>query len=266
MGGSGGGKTAGGSQGVPAGEAGELFVVSTPIGNLGDLTARAAEVLKQVDLVAAEDTRRTRVLFAHYAITTPMTPYHEHNAQRALPKLLARLQAGGKVALVSDAGTPTLSDPGFKLIRAAVESGVRITPVPGASAALAALVGAGLPTDRFVFEGFLPRKKGRKTRIAALAEEPRTIVLFESPMRIEKTLSELAEAFGGERPAALCRELTKRYEEFWRGGLADLAARAGRTPPKGEIVLVIGGREKRKGGREASQARVASGRGKGKVR
>lgn len=200
-----------------------LHVVATPIGNLRDITIRALEALAAADVIACEDTRVTRKLLDHYGITTPLTPYHEHNAAAARPKLLARLAAGEAIALVSDAGTPLISDPGFKLVRAACEAGYPVGATPGASAVLAALAVAGLPTDRFFFEGFLPPKDGaRRTRIAELLRIPATLILYESGPRVGRTLHALAEALG-PRQAAVCRELTKLHEEVRRGELAALA-------------------------------------------
>jgi 16S rRNA (cytidine1402-2'-O)-methyltransferase len=217
-----------------------LHIVATPIGNLRDTTLRALEVLAAADVIACEDTRVTRKLIDHYGITTPLTPYHDHNATEARPKLIARLAAGKAVALVSDAGTPLVSDPGFKLVRAAQEAGHAVTTAPGASAALAALAVAGLPTDRFFFEGFLPPKSGqRQTRIAELARIPATLLLFETGPRLAAALVDLAEGLGA-REAAVCRELTKLHEEVRRGGLATLAAHyQSAAEPRGEIVLVI---------------------------
>src|SRR5882672_11666575 len=198
-------------------------VKGTPIGNLRDITLRALEVLAAADLIACEDTRVTRKLLDHYAIATPLTPYHDHNAAEARPKLVARLAAGAAVALVSDAGTPLVSDPGFKLVRAARAAGHAVTALPGPSAVLTALTVAGLPTDRFLFEGFLPAKQAqRRSRIAELARIPATLVLFETGPRIAAALADLAEGFG-VREAAVCRELTKLYEEVRRSDLATLA-------------------------------------------
>ena len=217
-----------------------LHLVATPIGNLRDITLRALEMLAAADLIACEDTRVTRKLIDHYGITTPLTPYHDHNAAAARPKLLARLAEGGAVALVSDAGTPLVSDPGFKLVRAARDAGHAVTAVPGASAVLAALTVAGLPTDRFFFEGFLPAKEGqRRARIAELARVPATLVLFESGPRLAAALADLAEGLGA-REAAVCRELTKLHEEVRRGDLAALARDyAGGAETRGEIVIVV---------------------------
>jgi 16S rRNA (cytidine1402-2'-O)-methyltransferase len=217
-----------------------LHLVATPIGNLRDVTLRALEVLAAADLIACEDTRVTRKLTDHYGITTPLTPYHDHNAATARPKLLARLAEGGAVALVSDAGTPLVSDPGFKLVREARDAGHAVTALPGASAVLAALTVAGLPTDRFLFEGFLPAKEGqRRARIVELARVPATLVLFESGPRLAAALADLAAGLGA-REAAVCRELTKLYEEVRRGDLAALARDyAAAAAPRGEIVIVV---------------------------
>jgi 16S rRNA (cytidine1402-2'-O)-methyltransferase len=217
-----------------------LHIVATPIGNLRDMTLRALEVLAAADVIACEDTRVTRKLLDHYGITTPLTPYHDHNAAEARPKLIARLAAGHAVALVSDAGTPLVSDPGFKLVRAAQDAGHAVTTAPGASAALAALAVAGLATDRFFFEGFLPPKPGqRRARVAELARIPATLVLFETGPRLATALADLAGGLGG-RDAAVCRELTKLHEEVRRGDLATLAKHyESAAEPRGEIVLVI---------------------------
>jgi 16S rRNA (cytidine1402-2'-O)-methyltransferase len=217
-----------------------LYVVATPIGNLRDITLRALETLAAADLIACEDTRVTRKLIDHYGIRVPLTPYHEHNAAQARPKILARLAAGGMVALVSDAGTPLISDPGFKLARAARAAGHTVTALPGASAVLAALTVSGLPTDRFVFEGFLPPREGqRRNRIEEIKGIAATLVLFETGPRIAAALADLAAGLGS-REAAVCRELTKLYEEVRCGNLATLAAEYGASPePRGEIVIVI---------------------------
>ncbi len=217
-----------------------LHLVATPIGNLRDITLRALETLAAADVVACEDSRVTRKLLDHYGITTPLTPYHEHNAAAARPKLLAQLAAGEAIALVSDAGTPTISDPGFKLVRAACEAGLPVSAAPGPSAALTALAIAGLPTDRFFFEGFLPPKDGqRRTRIAELANIAATLILSDSGPRIGRTLGALAEGLGS-RPAAICRELTKLHEEVRRGELAALAqAYEDGAEIRGEFTIVI---------------------------
>jgi 16S rRNA (cytidine1402-2'-O)-methyltransferase len=217
-----------------------LYLVATPIGNLGDISLRALETLAAADVIACEDSRVTRKLTEHYGIKTPLTPYHEHNAAEARPKLLARLGGGQAIALVSDAGTPLISDPGYKLVRAVADAGHTVSALPGASAVLAALGVAGLPTDRFFFEGFLPPKQAaRQKRIALLSAIPASLVLFESGPRIAQALADLADGLGG-RAAALCRELTKLHEEITRGSLDDLARiYAGGAETRGEFVIVI---------------------------
>lgn len=218
-----------------------LHVVATPIGNLGDITFRALAVLAAADAVIAEDTRVSKTLLAHYGIATPLVAYHEHNAAVIRPHLLARLESGAALALISDAGTPLVSDPGYKLVAEALERGLPVTTAPGPSAVLTALVVAGLPTDRFFFEGFLPQKSGaRRQRAAALKAVPGTLVIFESPRRLAESLADLA-AVLGDRDVAVCRELTKRFENVRRGKLSQLAGQyAAEDPPKGEVVLVIG--------------------------
>jgi 16S rRNA (cytidine1402-2'-O)-methyltransferase len=217
-----------------------LYVVATPIGNLRDMTLRALEILAAADVVACEDTRVTRTLFDHYGLSTPLTPYHDHNAETARPRLLQQVAGGAAVALVSDAGTPLISDPGFKLVREAVAAGHAVTAAPGASAAVMALTVSGLPTDRFFFEGFLPAKEGaRRARIAELARIPATLVLYESGPRLAATLTDLAQGLG-ERDAVIARELTKLHEELRRGTLEELARHyqaGGET--RGEIAIVI---------------------------
>ncbi|MDP4023211.1 16S rRNA (cytidine(1402)-2'-O)-methyltransferase [Methylobacterium sp. NEAU 140] len=219
-----------------------LHIVATPIGNLRDVTIRALATLAAADAVLAEDTRVTRTLLAHYGITTPLVAYHEHSGETVRERVVARLREGEALALVSDAGTPLVSDPGYKLVQAAIEAGIAITPVPGPSAVTTALVAAGLPTDRFFFEGFLPQKAGaRRNRLEALAGVPGTLVLFESPHRLPEMLADAAAVLGPERPAAVTRELTKLYETVRRDTLGSLADRfGGEGPPKGEIVVVIG--------------------------
>ncbi|MBK7258141.1 MAG: 16S rRNA (cytidine(1402)-2'-O)-methyltransferase [Ignavibacteriae bacterium] len=229
---------------------GTLYVVSTPIGNLGDISHRALHILGTVDVIAAEDTRTSRVLLEHYGIATPLVSYFIQNELRRIPELVQRLKAGGSVAVVSDAGTPGISDPAFALVRAALQDGAQVVSIPGASAMLAALVASGLPTERFVFEGFLPHKKGRKTRVGQIAGEPRTVVLYESPHRIERTLGDLAEAMG-DRRAVLARELTKKFEEMRRGTVRELLEGVRSVPPRGEIVLVIEGCDRRQAGAQA---------------
>ena len=216
-----------------------LHIVATPIGNLGDVTLRALQTLAGADLIACEDTRVSRRLLGRYGIVTPLTPYHEHNAAKARPVLLQRLAEGGAIALVSDAGTPLISDPGFKLVRAAHEAGHGVTAVPGASALLAALTVAGLPTDQFFFAGFLPPKEAaRRARIAELGRIPATLVLFETGPRLAATLADLAAGLGS-REAVLCRELTKLHEEVRRGDLATLAQNSPDSELRGEMVLVV---------------------------
>ena len=219
-----------------------LILVPTPVGNLEDLTFRALRLLNEADVVACEDTRTTGVLFQHYGIETPKLSFHIHNEHGRVAQLVERMKAGETVALVSDAGTPAISDPGFLLVRAAAEAGVRVEALPGPTAFVPALVASGLPTDRFVFEGFLPHKKGRQTRLKALAEEARTMVLYESPHRLVKLLGQLAEFLDPERPAAVARELSKLHEEVRRGTVAELAAWYGdQSKVRGEIVVVVGG-------------------------
>jgi 16S rRNA (cytidine1402-2'-O)-methyltransferase len=218
-----------------------LHIVATPIGNLGDITLRALAALAGADLIACEDTRVTRKLLDRYGIRTPLTPYHDHNAAEARPKLLRRLGDGTAIVLVSDAGTPLVSDPGYKLVRAAQEAGHNVTTLPGPSAVLAALAIAGLPTDQFFFAGFLPSKQtARRARIAELARIPATLVMFETGPRVAATLADLAAGLGQQRDAALCRELTKLHEEVRRGDLKTLAENYATEEPRGEIVLVIG--------------------------
>lgn len=217
-----------------------LYLVATPIGNLGDITLRALETLAGVDVLACEDTRVTRVLLDRFGISARPFAYHEHNANEAGPKLLAALEAGKSVALVSDAGTPLVSDPGYRLGQQAIEAGYKVIPIPGASAPLAALVGSGLPSDAFLFAGFLPvKEKGRRDRLAELARIPSTLIFFESPHRIADTVAIAADVLGPTRAACVCRELTKTFEEFRRGTLGELAEHYRHATVKGEIVLVI---------------------------
>ncbi len=218
-----------------------LYIVATPIGNLADITLRARDTLRAVDLIACEDTRVTGRLLRGHSITTPMTSYHDHNAAQVLPQLIARLFKGESVALVSDAGTPLISDPGYRLIGAAIEAGIDVIPLPGPSAMMAALVVSGLPTDRFMFAGFLPAKSAARSRVfAELASIKATILFFESPKRLPACLSDMAQILG-DRPAAVARELTKTYEQVRRGSLASLAeAYRNEGPPRGEVVIVVG--------------------------
>lgn len=219
-----------------------LYLVPTPIGNLEDITLRALRILKEVHLIACEDTRTSGVLLAHYGIETPRTSYHDHNEAQKAPELIARMQAGQQIALISDAGAPGISDPGFYLVRACLRHDLPVEVLPGPTAFVPALTASALPSDRFVFEGFLPVKKGRQTRLQELAAEPRTMVFYESPHRLVKTLGHLAEAFGPERPAAVARELTKKFEEVRRGTLTELQSYfADQSRVRGEIVLVVGG-------------------------
>ena len=218
-----------------------LWLVPTPIGNLGDITLRALEVLGVANLILAEDTRTTAKLLKHYDIDTPMRSFHMHNEHKSVPRIVSELTAGGCIALVSDAGSPGVSDPGFLLVRACLAADIHVEALPGATALIPALTLSGLPSDRFVFEGFLPPKKGRQKRLSALTEETRTIVLYESPHRILKTLGQLAEHLGEDRGATASRELTKKFEETVRGSLKTLIDHFTQTPPKGEFVIVVEG-------------------------
>jgi len=221
---------------------GILYVVATPIGNLRDISARALEVLREVDLVACEDTRRTGQLLAAHGIRKPLISYFEHNEQPRTRELLEKLGAGGAIALVTDAGTPAISDPGYRLVRSALDAGLAVRSVPGPSAVIAALSIAGMPTDRFAFEGFLPARAGQLTsRLRALKHEPRTMVFYEAARRLPETLREMSAAFGSEREGAVVREITKIFEEVVRGTVGELAARWKDEPPRGEITLVVAG-------------------------
>ena len=221
--------------------AGTLYVVSTPIGNLEDITMRALRILREVQIIAAEDTRHTRGLLSHYDIHTPLTSYHDFNKEEKCPVLIERMKDGNSVALVSDAGTPTLSDPGYFLITQAASAGIRVCPVPGASALLAALAASGLPTDAFLFDGFLPKKQGaRGRRLEALSQERRTLVFFESPHRVLKTLAEM-QGILGDRRMVLARELTKAFEEILRGRVSEIIANLEGKRVRGEITLVVEG-------------------------
>ena len=230
---------------APSASPGSLYVVATPIGNLGDITARAVEILKSVSVIVAEDTRHSRTLMNHLGITTPMTAYHEHNEARESPRLVARMTDGDSIALISDAGTPLLSDPGARLVAAAIEADLRVIPIPGASALLSALVASGISAEQFTFLGFLPRKGGeREVMLRAVLRSPFTTVLYESPQRISATLADLIEAGCGDRAAAIARELTKHFEEVRRGTVASLLDGVGEGG-RGEIVLVIAGAAER---------------------
>jgi 16S rRNA (cytidine1402-2'-O)-methyltransferase len=223
-------------------EPGTLFIVSTPIGNLDDVSARALETLRSVRAILAEDTRHSRTLLRRWDVRTPLVSYHEHNEARSAGPLVARLVAGDSLALISDAGTPLLSDPGARLVRKAVAAGVRVSPIPGPSALLAALVGAGLDTDTFTFFGFLPRRGAERARaIGQIAGLSHTAVVYEAPGRVAATLADLAEAGAGGRAAVVARELTKHFEEFRRGTVAELASRCAADEPRGEVVLIIAG-------------------------
>lgn len=217
-----------------------LYLVATPIGNLADITYRAVHILNSVDLIAAEDTRTSKVLLNHYSIKTSLKSYHSHNIPTETPRLIKKLKSGNSIALISDAGTPGISDPGYHLVRECVENNIRVIPIPGATAFISALVASGLPTQKFAFEGFLPHKKGRQTRIKLLKNETRTIILYESPHRIQKTLNQLAEKWG-DRKCVLAREITKKFEEFISGNLANLALELENKKIKGELVLIIEG-------------------------
>ena len=220
---------------------GVLYVVATPIGNLEDVTLRALRVLKEADLIAAEDTRHTQKLLSHYDIRTPLTSYHEHNERTKAPALVERLLRGETIALVSDAGTPAISDPGYRLVVAAAAAGLRVTPVPGAAALTAALSAAALPTDRFIFEGFLPeKKKERRERLQALGDEKRTLVFYEAPHRLRDALDDIEEILG-DRTVAIAREISKIHEEFMRGRASEIIARISDRDMRGEIVIVVHG-------------------------
>lgn len=219
-----------------------LYLVPTPIGNLDDITYRAVRTLREVDLIACEDTRTSGVLLAHYDIDTPTTRYHDHNEREKTPDLLTRMRAGHDVALISDAGAPGISDPGFYLVRACWDEGIDVEALPGPTAVIPALTASGLPSDRFAFEGFLPKKKGRQTRLQTLSTDPRTQVLYESPHRLLRTLDDLIDHFGSERPAAVARELTKTYEEIERGTLTEVRSYfAEYESLRGECVIVVRG-------------------------
>lgn len=218
-----------------------LCIVPTPIGNLGDITLRAIETLRTVDLILAEDTRTSGVLLKHLEITTPMQSFHQFNEHKVLASLVNRMKEGSTMALISDAGTPGISDPGFLIVRECIREGLSVECLPGPTAFVPALIKSGLPADRFVFEGFLPHKKGRLTALKKLADEERTIILYESPHRLSKTLVQLADHLGAERPASVSRELTKFHEETLNGTLAELIQHFEQTEPRGEIVLVVGG-------------------------
>jgi 16S rRNA (cytidine1402-2'-O)-methyltransferase len=219
-----------------------LYLVPTPIGNLKDITLRALEILKGVDLILAEDTRTSSHLLNHYEINKPISPYHQHNEHKILQHLIDQLQAGKKMALITDAGTPGISDPAFLLVRECIKAGIKVECLPGATAFVPALVNSGIPSNRFVFEGFLPLKKGRQSLLKKLAEEERTMIFYESPMRLVKTLEEFIQIFGAERQCSVSRELTKMFEENNRGSLQEVCDHFKQKSVKGEIVIVVEGK------------------------
>ena len=223
-----------------------LYLVPTPIGNLGDITLRSLEILKSVDAILAEDTRTSGILLKHYQISKPLQSFHIFNEHKTVSKLIERLQGGEVLALISDAGTPGISDPGFLLVREALKAGIKVDCLPGATALIPALVKSGFPTDRFVFEGFLPHKKGRQTLLKKLAEEDRTIIFYESPHRLIKALEQLTEFFGPERLVSVSRELSKKFEETKSGTVQDVLAHFAAKEIKGEIVVVVNGKSKEK--------------------
>lgn len=221
---------------------GKLYIVPTPIGNLKDMTFRAIEVLKAVDLILAEDTRTSGKLLKHFEINTPLQSHHMHNEHKTVEGLINKLKGGINMALISDAGTPAISDPGFLLTRACIDNDIEVDCLPGATALVPALVNSGFPNDKFIFEGFLPVKKGRQTRFQILAEETRTMIFYESPHKLIKTLNNFCEYFGEDRPVSVSRELTKLYEETIRGTAKEVLDHYTKKPPKGEIVIVVGGK------------------------
>lgn len=222
-------------------DTGILYIVPTPIGNLADMTYRAVEVLKSVDLILAEDTRTSSVLLNHYDIHKPLQSHHKFNEHQKVEMVRDRIMAGESVALISDAGTPGISDPGFLLVRTCVEEGIQVQTLPGATALIPALVDSGFPCDKFCFEGFLPQKKGRQTILKSLADEHRTMIFYESPFRVVKTLTQMAEFFGAQRECAVAREISKKFEQVVRGTLASVAEHFTANEPKGEIVIVVKG-------------------------
>jgi len=225
---------------------GKLYIVPTPVGNMEDITLRAIRLLKEADVVLAEDTRTSGILLKHYGIQNHLLSHHKFNEHGTAASVVERLRAGQTVALISDAGTPGISDPGFFLAREAIAAGITVETLPGATACIPAIVSSGLPCDRFCFEGFLPQKKGRQTRLASLADEERTMVFYESPYRLLKTLQQFAEVFGEERKASVSREISKVHEESVRGTLAELIEHFTQTEPRGEIVIVVAGAENKK--------------------
>ncbi|MCI6050609.1 16S rRNA (cytidine(1402)-2'-O)-methyltransferase [Phocaeicola plebeius] len=222
---------------------GKLYVVPTPVGNMEDMTFRAIRVLKEADLILAEDTRTSGILLKHYEIKNAMQSHHKFNEHQTVESIVNRIKGGQTVALISDAGTPGISDPGFLVVRECVRNGIEVQCLPGATAFVPALVSSGLPDERFCFEGFLPQKKGRMTRLNALKEETRTMIFYESPYRLLKTLTQFAEIFGADRPVSVCREISKIHEESVRGTLQEVIAHFTETEPRGEIVIILGGKE-----------------------
>lgn len=222
---------------------GKLYIVPTPVGNLEDMTFRAIKVLKEVDLILAEDTRTSSVLLKHFEISKPLSSHHKFNEHQTAENVVNRLKGGENIALISDAGTPAISDPGFLLTRACTEAGVEVECLPGATAFVPAIVDSGLPNDRFCFEGFLPQKKGRQTRLNEMAEETRTMIVYESPFRVVKTLGQLAEVMGEDRKVSVTREISKVHEQTVRGTLAEVKAHFEANEPKGEFVIVVAGKE-----------------------
>ncbi len=222
---------------------GTLYLVPTPVGNLEDITYRALRVLKEADLILAEDTRTSGNLLRHFEIKNAMISYHKFNEHQTVDRVVERLRSGETVAVISDAGTPGISDPGFLVAREAIKAGIDVCCLPGATAFVPALVSSGLPCDKFCFEGFLPVKKGRQTRLTTLAEEPRTLIFYESPHRLVKTLAQFVEVFGADRPVSVCREISKMHEESVRGTLAEVLSHFTEVEPRGEFVIVLGGKE-----------------------
>lgn len=222
---------------------GKLYVVPTPVGNMEDMTFRAIRVLKEADLILAEDTRTSGILLKHYEIKNAIQSHHKFNEHQTVESIVNRIKGGQTVALISDAGTPGISDPGFLVVRECVRNGIEVQCLPGATAFVPALVSSGLPDERFCFEGFLPQKKGRMTRLNALKEETRTMIFYESPYRLLKTLTQFAEVFGAERPVSVCREISKIHEESVRGTLQEVIAHFTETEPRGEIVIILGGKD-----------------------
>lgn len=222
---------------------GKLYVVPTPVGNLEDMTFRAIRVLKEADLILAEDTRTSGILMKHFEIKNQMQSHHKFNEHQTVENIVSRIKSGETIALVSDAGTPGISDPGFLVVRECIRNGIEVQCLPGATAFVPAIVSSGLPNERFCFEGFLPQKKGRQTRLNSLSDEKRTMIFYESPYRLVKTLTQFCEIFGSDRPVAVCREISKIHEESVRGTLSEVTKHFTETEPRGEIVIILGGKE-----------------------